>query len=99
MMMLRRLAVVLTLTNLVGNAFAFDPKTDLKDGVVLAQGRCRQPPLPQMYPCVAVRSGDKMYIVAFDQKGIRYVDQVKELKEDYNKEDLERVWTREDLSV
>jgi len=40
-----------------------------------------------------------MYIVAFDQKGIRYVDQVKELKEDYNKEDLERVWTREDLSV
>jgi hypothetical protein len=98
-MMLRNLATILTLSNLVGNAFAFDPKIDLKDGVILAQGRCRQPPSPEMHPCVAVRSGSNLYIVAFDKKGILYVDQANELKEDYNKEDLRRVWTREDKLV
>lgn len=94
--MLRKLVTVLTLTNLVGNAFAFDPKVDLKDGVILAQGRCREPMSPTMYPCVAVRSEQKLYLVAFDKKGILYVDSVKELKEDYNIEDVKRVWTRED---
>lgn len=75
------------------SAFAFTPEVDLKDSKAIAQGQCNY--RDAYYVCFILVKDEKKYMVAVDIKGPLAVYEIKEIKQDYNKDEVKIVWERD----
>lgn len=76
----------------VMQAMAFVPHIDLKEATVVAEGQCEHE--ARLYKCFILSKEASYYIMAVDAVGVVAVYSVKEMKQDYEPDELKLVWSR-----
>lgn len=76
----------------VMSAMAFVPHIDLKDAIVVAEGQCGHEEM--LYKCFMLKKENIFYMIAVDAIGVIAVYTVKELKQDYEPDEVKLIWTR-----
>lgn len=89
-MYIRTLAVALSMAWF--QALAFSPEVDLKGSEAVARGRCNHE--GRTYICFILKKDGNLYLVPIDQKGAIIVYQVKELKGEYDEDEMTLLWQR-----
>lgn len=76
----------------VMSAMAFVPEIDLKDAMVVAEGQCSHEEM--LYKCFMLKKETVFYMIAVDAIGVIAVYTVKELKQDYEADEVKLIWSR-----